>query len=76
MTRTSLFLGAAKVESYRLRLADPGAGGRALLLRMTEGRLERRIAVGARALLDVVPRGLGSVQGNGRTVSSIRATDE
>ncbi|MER6914747.1 SagB family peptide dehydrogenase [Streptomyces sp. NPDC000594] len=79
---------------YRLRLADPEAGRRALLLRMAEGWLsdlqmarlvagpegdsqllpahvlvrrllshcwlERRVSAGARALLDVVPRGIGA----------------
>src|SRR4051794_9399790 len=117
MNRTSPFPGAAKVESYRLRvdarlthepdgslvleqsryrlrLAAPEASRRALLLRMSEGWLsdfqiaqlvtgledetrilpaqllvrrlllhcwlERRIAAGARALLDVVPRGVGA----------------
>ncbi|MFK0043554.1 SagB family peptide dehydrogenase [Streptomyces sp. NPDC090741] len=82
---------------YRLRLPDPEAGRRALLLRMAEGWLsdlqiaqlvtglegearilpaqllvrrlllhcwlERRVSAGARALLDVVPRGIGAQSG-------------
>ncbi|MFI5770383.1 SagB family peptide dehydrogenase [Streptomyces sp. NPDC051658] len=89
---------------YRLRLPDPEAGRRALLLRMAEGWLsdlqiaqlvtglegearilpaqllvrrlllhswlERRIAAGARALLDVVPRGLGAQSGPARRLHS------